>query len=99
MRRTRDLNVHAVVTLGDTFMKTKWGGRQRPHFKIVRWVRLGGEAGVEVAALPPATTPVQEPSVSEDLNDALPDDLAPPKPAKASKAAFNRKRTNTLEAG
>ena len=55
MRRLRGPNVYAVVLLSDTFMNTKWGGRQRPHFKIVRWVRLGGEGGESVEALPPPT--------------------------------------------
>ena len=49
MRRTRGPNVYPVVTLSDTHMRTRFGGRQRPHFKIVRWVRLGGEGG-EVGA-------------------------------------------------
>jgi hypothetical protein len=112
IRRLRGQNVYAVVTLSDTFMRTKFGGRQRPHFKIVKWTRLGGEGG-EVQALPPPPStltpaqaavplvPVQEPSVEEDFNDELPGDLAPPKkPAKASvKAAPNRKRASTLEAG
>ena len=30
---------------------------------------------------------VEKPSISEEMNDSLPDDLAPPKLAKASKAA------------
>jgi hypothetical protein len=56
MRRLRGSNVYAVITLADTFMNTRFGGRQRPHFKIVRWVRLGGEGG-EVEALPPPAPP------------------------------------------
>jgi hypothetical protein len=108
IRRLRGQNVYPVVTLSDTFMKTRFGGRQRPHFKIVKWTRLGGEGG-EVAALPPPpTTPspatasdlpsVQESSLAEELDDDLPDDLASPK--KASKAApKNGKRGNMLEAG
>src|SRR6516164_2111027 len=85
MRRLRGPNVYAVVLLSDTFMNTKWGGRQRPHFKIVRWVSLGGEGG-QVEALPPPpptnkpaqqTTPqtdlplneVKEPSLAEEMND------------------------------
>jgi hypothetical protein len=83
MRRLRGPSVHPVITLADAFMNTKWGGRQRPHFKIVRWVSLGGEGG-EVEALPPPahpTTPqpelplneVKEPSLKEKLNDDIPD--------------------------
>jgi hypothetical protein len=105
IRRLRGENVYAVVTLSDTHMRTKFGGRQRPHFKIVKWTRLGGEGG-EVQALPPPPAtpspaqavplaPVQEPSVEKDFNDELPGDLAPPKkPAKAS----NGKRASKSEA-
>jgi hypothetical protein len=103
MRRTRGSNVYAVVTLADKHMKTKFGGRQRPHFEIVRWVRLGGEGEGDVQALPAPTpaapqtsvTSVPEPSPAEDFNDDLPDDLAAPKkPAKAS----NGKRASKSEA-
>jgi hypothetical protein len=60
MRRLRGPNVYPVVLLSDTFMNTRFGGRQRPHFKIVRWTRLGGEGG-EVEALPsPATMTTQQ---------------------------------------
>jgi hypothetical protein len=84
-------------------MKTRFGGRPRPHFDIVKWTRLGGEGG-EVEALPaptpaPTLQPVQEPSLSEEFNDSLPGDLAPPKPEKASKAVPDRKRANLMEAG
>jgi hypothetical protein len=101
MRRMRGPNVYPAVILSDTFMKTRFGGRQRPHFRIVRWVRLGG-GGVEVEALPPPATqtPMPESSLAEELNDDLPDDLAAPKKSvKASKAGSNRKRVSTLEAG
>jgi hypothetical protein len=94
MRRVRGLSVYAVILLRDKFMKTKFGGRQRPHFQIVRWVKLGTEGGgeelsspVQQLAAPDSTLPeVQAPSLAEDLNDDLPDDLAPPKPVKAKKA-------------
>jgi hypothetical protein len=56
MRRLRGPNVYPVITLADKFMNTKYGGRQRPHFVIKRWVRLGGDGG-EVEALPPPTPP------------------------------------------
>jgi hypothetical protein len=87
IRRLRSQNVYPVVTLSDTFMKTKFGGRQRPNFTIVRWVRLGGGGG-EVEALPPppsSQTPaqqttaqsdlplVQEPSLAEELDDDVSD--------------------------
>jgi hypothetical protein len=88
MRRLRGLSVYAVVLLCDTFMRTRFGGRQRPHFKIVRWVRLGGEGGEVEALPPPVAMPVQptpqsepelplttitEPSIQEDMDDEIPD--------------------------
>lgn len=62
MRRFRGELVYAIVTLGDTYMPTRWGGRQRPDFKIQRWIKLGGDGDPEKlpkpspAALPPAST-------------------------------------------
>jgi hypothetical protein len=106
IRRMRGDNVYAVVTLGDCFMKTRFGGRQRPHFQNVRWTRLGGDNSNVEALPPPPSTPtpqvaapplVQEPSVAEELNDPLPDDLAPPKPAK--KTSVKQRAPNLLEAG
>ena len=87
MRRLRGPNIYAVVLLSDTFMNTKWGGRQRPHFKIVRWVSLGSEGGQVEALPPPPATPTQqttaqsdlpldevkEPSLAEEMNDEIPD--------------------------
>jgi hypothetical protein len=98
IRRIKGDNVYAVVTLSDTHMKTRFGGRQRPFFKIVRWTRLGGE-GDEAQALPPPPTtptaqvavplaPVQEPSHAEEMNDSVDDicaaETTPKKPAKAN---------------
>jgi hypothetical protein len=96
MRRLRGPNTYPVIVLSDAFMNTRFGGRQRPHFKIVRWVRFGDEGGqVEAASgltpLPPATAStdkpteqttaqpdlpletVKEPTIGEDMNDAIPD--------------------------
>jgi hypothetical protein len=66
MRRLRGPNTYPVIMLSDTYMNTRFGGRQRPHFKIVRWVRLGGEGDqVEAASsltpLPPTTSSVNRP--------------------------------------
>jgi hypothetical protein len=61
MRRLRGPNVYPVITLTDKFMNTRFGGRQRPHFVIKRWVRLGGESGqVEVLPPPPPPTASKE---------------------------------------
>ena len=69
MRQFRGARVFAVVTLGDTYMHTRHGGRQRPDLKIVRWITLGADGG----ALP-------SPSVA---SGALPSPSAP-SPASAS---------------
>jgi len=66
MRRLRGPNVYPVVVLSDMFFPTRFGGRQRPHFKIVRWVRLGGEDG-EVEALPPPSPPPAATQAQPDL--------------------------------
>jgi hypothetical protein len=60
----------AIRELCDMHMKTRFGGRQRPHFSIKYWVgadiaRDGGTAAI--------VHKVKEPSLKEDLNDDLPD--------------------------
>jgi hypothetical protein len=42
MRKFRGTSVVPVITLSDTFMNTRFGGRQRPHFLIKRWIAFGG---------------------------------------------------------
>jgi hypothetical protein len=86
MRQFRGARVFAVVTLGDTFMKTRFGSRQRPDLKIQRWIMLGADGvalpAPQVKALPPASAgaqpdpvgvPVEEPDLSEQMgNDCIP---------------------------
>ena len=70
MRRVRGQNVFAVVTLCDRHMKTRFGGRQRPHFVVVRWIALGGD---NANALPaPALREVEAPSLKEEMGDEVP---------------------------
>jgi hypothetical protein len=52
-RKVSGDNVYPVVTLSDTFMNTKFGGRQRPHFLIKRWIALAPAATATPA--PPST--------------------------------------------
>ena len=87
MLKNRGPRVSAVITLSDTFMPTKYGGRKRPHFEVVRWIGFDtGEGGDALSAPKPAlaggaaATPeippwseVEEPSLKEELNDDLPD--------------------------
>ena len=89
MRKHKGPKVSAVITLADVFMKTKYGGRQRPHFHIVRWIGFdtgGGddalpppkpalEGGAATKSKAPPWNEVEEPSLAEEMNDDLPDDL------------------------
>lgn len=66
MRKYRGERVVPVVTLFDTFMKTRFGGaaggRQRPHLIIKRWIRLG--AGTELPAQAEPKQLTSSPSVA-----------------------------------
>jgi hypothetical protein len=76
MRQLRGENVYAVVTLADVSMNTRFGGRQRPHFLIKRWVALGGGGGkdklpaTEAPALPGPQT-VTPPTAKEVTGDEI----------------------------
>jgi hypothetical protein len=88
MRKYKGPKVSAVITLADTFMNTQWGGRQRPHFNVVRWIGFDGgadkalpepkpvlEGGAAAQSEAPPWKEVAEPSLREELNDDLPDNL------------------------
>ena len=79
MRRRRP-DANAVVTLSDVHMNTRFGGRQRPHFKIVRWIGFDGEGALSTpkplaleGGAAPLVHEVKEPSLKEQMNDDLPD--------------------------
>jgi hypothetical protein len=75
MRKVRGANVYAVVTLSDTFMPTRFGGRQRPQFLVSRWVRLS-EGGTMLPATeqPTLAAPqaVESPTPKEEMSDDIP---------------------------
>jgi hypothetical protein len=78
MHKYKGPKVSAVITLGDIFMNTKYGGRQRPHFNIVRWIGFnsGGDTlspSTKAQELP--WDEVEEPTLREELNDDLPDSV------------------------
>jgi hypothetical protein len=54
MRQFRGACVYAVVALRDTYMPTRYGGRQRPDLVPVRWITLGPSK----TALPASAAPV-----------------------------------------
>jgi hypothetical protein len=79
MRRHRP-HAGPVVTLSDAHMNTRFGGRQRPHFNVVRWIELGGEGALSTGkplaiegGAAAIVHEVEEPSLREELNDDLPD--------------------------
>jgi hypothetical protein len=70
-------NAFPVVTLGETFMPTRFGGRQRPDFKIKRFIPLepGGESiAAENTPLLGEKKPSgpHKPNDGDDMNDEIP---------------------------
>lgn len=59
MQRYREPGILAVVLLSSVHMPTKYGGRMRPHFEIIRWLAPGGDV-VEPLALPPSNRAAAE---------------------------------------
>jgi hypothetical protein len=72
MRNFRGAHVNPVITCSDVFLPTKYGGRQRPHFKIPRWVPFGGD-GKTQALLPPTspTLPPADAQAGQASSDGL----------------------------
>jgi hypothetical protein len=63
MRRLRGGKVYPVVHLRDTFMPTQFKGRQRPDFKIVRWISFSPDDEAQTLPAPPTL------SVQQQLNN------------------------------
>jgi hypothetical protein len=74
MRRWRGGQIYPVVTLSKTFMPTRFGGRQRPAFKIMNWIFMGGGGTALPAPESPllTTQAVKEPTLKEEMNDEIP---------------------------
>jgi hypothetical protein len=72
MRRLRGNHVVPEIELSSKPMKTRFGVKQRPEFKIVGWHLLGGgdTKAPEQLALP-GLTPVTPPSIREELDDEI----------------------------
>jgi hypothetical protein len=75
MRRYRGQLVYAVVTLSDTFMPTRFGGRQRPDLPVKRWITFGdgGNAlpATDQPLLPGGGQEVKPPSAKEATGDEV----------------------------
>jgi len=76
MRMYRGEHVYGVITLGDVFMNTRFGGRQRPHLNLVRWwkKRDDGDKALPASDPPKLEGPqeVKPPSAKEVLDDSIP---------------------------
>ena len=72
MQRLRGVAALPIVKLESRPMKTKFGTKQRPEFTIVEWRAIGGGEQVKAIEHKPVGKPVVAPTVSEELNDALP---------------------------
>jgi hypothetical protein len=75
MRRLRGANVVPLVELTSKPMKTRYGVKQRPEFKILEWRNLsGGSFAAQLTKIEPQAIgkPVKPPSLSEDLDDEIP---------------------------
>jgi hypothetical protein len=78
MRKLRGAHVYPIVRLSDTFMPTAFGGRQRPHFEIKRWVSFGPDEKALPAPLGPKQNgpgqlcTVGPPTLAEEMNDEIP---------------------------
>jgi hypothetical protein len=46
-RKFRGANVYPVGELSDTFMPTRYGGRQRPHYKFKYWIKFGPDGEIQ----------------------------------------------------
>ena len=73
MRRFKGPGIYPVVSPGTKHMNTRFGGRQRPHFVIKRWVALGGEGALPLTELPALRGPqtVEPPTAKEALDDEI----------------------------
>src|SRR5262249_14050944 len=79
MRQFRGELVHPVVDLSHQFMNTAYGGRERPHLEIKRWITFGGGGRLLASNTPVIeTTPnsvgiqtVEKPTAKEVTGDEI----------------------------
>jgi hypothetical protein len=74
----RGMRVYPVVRLSDVFWPTRYGGRQRPHFIVERYITLDGDGGAlpapdlpKLESPPTAPTEVKPPSAKEVTDDEI----------------------------
>jgi hypothetical protein len=76
MRKLRSANAVPEVELSSKPMKTRFGVKRRPEFKIIGWKQLGGDGIPATPQIPgpaaPGITDAKPVSLKEELNDDLP---------------------------
>ena len=75
MRKLRDNNVVPQVELTSKPMKTRFGVKPRPDFKILSWHGMGGSTPPQIEhqqQILPGLTRVKPVTVAEELNDEIP---------------------------
>ena len=98
-RRMRGNNaIYPVVTLSDMHMNTRFGGRQRPHFNIVRWASFGAAQQVLPAPQSPALAPPDKCTANTASSPTQPQKVEPTQSqtvaaAKPRKVATTRPQT------
>jgi hypothetical protein len=69
MRKFRGECCYPVVVLSDVFMNTRFGGRQRPQLRPVRWITFGAPSALSSDTtpklVPPSTAPAAKPSENQ----------------------------------
>ena len=80
MRMLRNARVMPLVKLSSRPMKTKYKMSERPHFEIIGWHALGGDAG---ALAPPTAPQLPSPSASEAPPAAAEPPQTPPSEPKS----------------
>jgi hypothetical protein len=96
MRKFKGPHLFPVVCLSDKFMQTKFGGRQRPHFLIKRWVTMGN-GGEEQVLLPAPGAPSLAPGQTAAPENSTDESAGTPAnavgPAAAAKPATKMRTT------
>lgn len=73
MQALRGQSVAPIVKLTSMPFNAKMGPKQRPRFEIIEWRSFGpSPAAMEGPKAPQIGKPVKEPTLAEELNDALP---------------------------
>jgi len=93
MRKFKGPHLVPVVCLSDIFMQTRFGGRQRPHFLIKRWVTMGNGSEEQVllpAPAAPSLAPGQAAAAENSTDESA---QAPVEPTAAAKPATKMRTT------